>query len=166
MNYNDEINEITKRLNSTGVFLTAGNEKPNTMTISWGFAGAMWGKTIIIIPVRPVRYTYNLIVLNKEFSVSVPLDDSLNKQLGYFGMVSGKDTDKYKEQGIIPIKCRNIDTYAIPGNCYQLECRLIYKNEILKENLDTFTKNKWYEDGSYHTMFYGEIINAYKTSAG
>lgn len=163
MNYIKETDDFAKGLNKSGVFLTAGNDKPNTMTIGWGFSGKMWEKHVIIVAVRPSRYTHNLIDLNKEFSVSVPLDNSMNKQLGFFGSVSGYDTDKYKEQGIIPQKCKSINTVIIPGNCCHIECKLIYKNEIIKEKLDTLSKNKWYGDNSFHTMFYGEIVDAYYT---
>lgn len=162
MDFMQEITAFADKLGGSGVFLTSGG-KPNTMTANWGFTGVMWGKPILVMPVRPTRYTYGLIKECGEFSVTVPSDIKLNKQLGYFGSVSGKDRDKYKEQGITPVKCKSINTFVIPGNCFQIECRLIYENNILESMLDSAAKKRWYEDKSYHTMFYGEIINAYKT---
>lgn len=161
MKHFEQLQSFLSKLNGSGVFLTAGIQKPNTMTASWGFTGVMWGKSFLVIPVRPSRFTHGLITENKEFSVSIPLDNSLNSQLGYFGSVSGKNTDKYSAQNITPIKCKNIDTYIILGNCLQIECKLIYQNNILKDNLSENTIKNFYKDNSYHTMFYGEIVDIY-----
>ena len=161
MEYTEQLQSILNTLGKNGVFLTAGKEKPNTMTASWGFCGVMWNKPILIIPVRPSRFTHDLILENKEFSVSVPQDSSLNKMLGYFGSVSGRNTDKYSAQNITPVKSKDIDTFVMPNNCINFECKLIYQNNILKERLDENSIDKFYKDNSYHTMFYGEILSAY-----
>lgn len=160
MKYSDILVSLLEKFNGSGAFLTAGN-KPNTMTASWGFCGVMWAKPVIVVPVRPSRFTHGIIEKEKQFSVSVPLDNNLDKMLGYFGSVSGKDTDKYAAKNIIPVKCKNIDTFIMPGNLAHFECKLIYTNTIIKEKLADDLK-KMYADESYHTMFYGEIIDAYK----
>ena len=42
--------------------VTAGNEeKFNTMTVSWGAFGEIWGKDAAFIFIRPQRYTYEFI---------------------------------------------------------------------------------------------------------
>ena len=41
--------------------VTAGTtEKVNTMTVSWGGVGIMWGKPVAFIFIRPQRYTKQL----------------------------------------------------------------------------------------------------------
>lgn len=38
--------------------LTAGKEDDwNTMTVSWGGVGELWGKDVVFVFVRPQRYT-------------------------------------------------------------------------------------------------------------
>lgn len=162
MKYSEHLKYLIEQYNGSGVFLTAGN-KPNTMTASWGFCGVMWGKPVIVVPVRPSRFTHDIIVKEKEFSVSVPTDKKLDKLLGYFGSVSGRDTDKYASKNISPVKCKKIGTYVMPDNCVHFECKLIYTNNIIEERLSE-DLNKMYADKSYHTMFYGEIIDTYKTN--
>jgi flavin reductase (DIM6/NTAB) family NADH-FMN oxidoreductase RutF len=160
MEFSEKLQSLLEKYGENGVFLTAGN-KPNTMTASWGFAGVMWNKPIIIVPVRPSRFTHDLIVYGKEFSVSVPLDKTVEKFLGYFGSVSGRDIDKYAEKGIMPAKCKSIATCVFPYGCMNFECKLVYTNNIIKERLTPDLK-KLYADDSYHTMFYGEIVEVYR----
>ena len=160
MKYTKQLNSLLEKFNGKGVFVTAG-KKPNTMTASWGFCGVMWSKPILIMPIRKSRFTHNFILNEKEFCVSIPLDNDMNKLLSYFGTTSGRDKDKYNEQNIFPVKCKNIDTFFIPGNCLQFECKVILANDL--NNLDNNSKNKYYSDNDYHTMFYGEIIDVYKT---
>jgi flavin reductase (DIM6/NTAB) family NADH-FMN oxidoreductase RutF len=161
MQYKEQLQYLLNNLQGKGVFLTSGM-KPNTMTASWGFGGVMWDKPIIVAPVRPTRFTHDLIAQTKEFSISVPLDDKMNKLLGYFGSVSGRDVDKYKEKNITPVRCKSLDTFVMP-NCLCFECKLIYTNNIVKERLDEGIKNGFYGDNAFHTMFYGEIIYVYNS---
>lgn len=161
MEYKNELLYLLNQLNGKGAFLTAG-KKPNTMTISWGFAGVMWGNPIILAPVRPSRFTHGLIVENKEFAVSVPLDNSMDNLLAYFGSVSGRDTDKYKDKGIKVNKCKSIDTFIMPGKCMHFECKLIYTSAIMREKTSQELL-KFYNDNAFHAMFFGQIINAYST---
>jgi len=67
---------------SKGAFLTvASDERINTMTIGWGSLGHLWGKPIFMIMVRKSRYTYQLIEKSNEFTVTLPEDNDLKKEL-------------------------------------------------------------------------------------
>ena len=51
--------------------LTAGNEDNfNTMTISWGGLGTLWGKSVATVYVRTSRYTHDFMDSNGYFTVS------------------------------------------------------------------------------------------------
>ena len=51
--------------------VTAGNkEKFNTMTVSWGALGEIWGKDAAFIFIRPQRYTYEFIENENLFTIS------------------------------------------------------------------------------------------------
>ena len=56
-----------------GWFLLTGGDfaaKWNTMTVSWGFAGTMWGKPVVAVVVRPTRYTREVLDARAEFTLS------------------------------------------------------------------------------------------------
>lgn len=79
---------VYQRLAKGGVFLTVKNGADvNTMTIGWGGITIFWGKPVFIVPVRESRYTFNIINSAKEFTVSVPVNVNLAKELAYCGTV-------------------------------------------------------------------------------
>lgn len=51
--------------------LTAGTpDKFNTMTVSWGALGEMWGRDAAFVFVRPQRYTFEFIEQSDIFTLS------------------------------------------------------------------------------------------------
>ena len=51
--------------------LTAGDkDKFNTMTVSWGGLGTIWGKPVATVYVRKSRYTHDFMEDNDYFTVS------------------------------------------------------------------------------------------------
>lgn len=82
--------------------LSAGTEeKFNSMTVSWGATGELWGKHVVFVFVRPQRYTYEFCEQNDYMSLSI-MPDGFQKQLGVFGRKSGRDCDKYAETALTP----------------------------------------------------------------
>ena len=88
-------------------------------------------------------HTQKLIRESKEFVVAVA-NKSLEKELTYFGSVSGKDVDKFRESGIETEKAEFIKPPLIKKATINFECKLI--NEI--------------EVGD-HILFIGEILASY-----
>ena len=65
-----EFDPFTK-IGKEWALLTAGSkDKANTMTISWGGVGVLWGKNVAFVFVRDSRYTKELIDKNEFFSLS------------------------------------------------------------------------------------------------
>ena len=65
-----EINPFTK-LSKEWALVTAGdNNKSNTMTVSWGGTGVLWGKNVAFIFIRDSRYTKEFIDNGEFFSLS------------------------------------------------------------------------------------------------
>ena len=65
-----EFDPFTK-IGKEWALLTAGSkEKANTMTISWGGVGVLWGKNVAFVFVRDSRYTKELIDKNEFFSLT------------------------------------------------------------------------------------------------
>ncbi|MCR5608730.1 MAG: hypothetical protein K6G26_06670, partial [Lachnospiraceae bacterium] len=69
--------------------LTAGDiDNFNTMTISWGGLGTLWGKPVITSYVRQSRLTHDYIDNNEYFTVSF-YPEEYKKILGILGSKSG-----------------------------------------------------------------------------
>ena len=95
-----EFDPFTK-IGKEWALLTAGSkEKANTMTISWGGVGVLWGKNVAFVFVRDSRYTKELIDKNEFFSLSF-LSEKYRDALNYCGSHSGRDeNDKISAAGL------------------------------------------------------------------
>ena len=108
----EHMGEILKGVKS-GVLITGkADDKVNSMTISWGMVGIEWGKPIFVTFIRENRFTRSLIEKTGEFTVSIPIDDSAKKILGFCGSKSGRDIDKAKEIGLT---YEEPDMTSVPG---------------------------------------------------
>src|SRR5664280_3163755 len=88
-----------------GTYDLAG--KPNVMTAAW--AGICCSSPpCIAVSLRKATYTYGNIMERKAFTVSLPSEDYV-KQADYFGMVSGRDEDKFSRSGLTPMKAKLVD---------------------------------------------------------
>ena len=88
--------KIMKAL-SKGVLLTVkGDEKVNSMVISWGALAIEWNKPIFITYVRENRYTKPILDKTMEFMVNIPLEKMDPKIFSVCGMKSGRNIDKVK----------------------------------------------------------------------
>lgn len=147
-------------ISNKGAFLTTlADGKLNTMTIGWATLGYMWKKPIITVLVRPSRYTYELIEKSGEFTVSVPYED-MQKQLDFCGVKSGRTTDKFAELNLKIIAGTSIKTPLINFRGMHYECKTLYKTPLLPDMLDSAISSSAYPNGNYHTMYFGEILNA------
>lgn len=158
--YNEYAHEALARL-SKGAFLTTAHDgKHNTMTISWGSIGFIWGKPVMTVMIRPSRFTYGLIEASGEFTVSIPRKD-LAKALGICGSKSGRDVTKPEAAGL---ELKSVPAVATPviADCgLHFACKVVYKQPL---DLTAFTpeyRTKWYGNGDEHKVYYAEIIAAY-----
>lgn len=94
-----EFDPFTK-IGKEWALLTAGSkDKANTMTISWGGVGILWGKNVAFVFVRDSRYTKELI--DKMNSFSQLLSEKYRDALNYCGSHSGRDeNDKISAAGL------------------------------------------------------------------
>ena len=85
------------------MLLSAGNEQDgcNTMTISWGHIGCMWGHNdpTVVAYIRASRYTKTFVDKEDYFTLCV-MDASFKKQMAYLGSVSGRDENKIEKAGL------------------------------------------------------------------
>lgn len=129
-------------------------EKCNTMTVSWGGVGELWGKDVVFIFIRPQRYTKKFIDEQDYFTLSF-FEDKYKEALRICGRVSGKDCDKAAMAGLNFVG----DGEAV----YPDEARLVIKCKKLavqkldKEGFIDSSIEKNYAEGDYHYVYIGEI---------
>ncbi|MDO4540565.1 MAG: flavin reductase family protein [Syntrophomonadaceae bacterium] len=146
-----------------GAFLTVSHGgRLNTMTIGWGSIGHIWQRPVIMVMVRYSRHTHQLIKDAPDFTVSLPLDGNLKKELGQAGTKSGRDMDKFAELSLAPQPALKTVSPVIKGGGLHYECRVIYKQEMDENALDAEIRDQYYSDGDYHVLYYGEIVACYR----
>lgn len=161
--YNKNFKKSTKALEGNGAFLTVkSNNYLNTMTIGWANIGYIWSKPILMVAVRKSRYTYKLIESTDNFSVSIPFNNKMEKELKFCGTKSGRNYDKFNELNLKTRKSKSIETPIITGCDLHYECQIVYKQKMNSDNLVTSYKNRHYKNNDYHTLYFGEIINTFK----
>lgn len=153
-------NEITespfKLIGKDWALVTAGGEsKFNTMTVSWGGVGIMWGKPVAFTFIRPQRYTIEFIEKEDCFTMSF-FDEKYRDVLSFCGSKSGRDYDKVKETGLTPAFTDDGIPYFEEAKLV-LVCKKMYAQFLNDESViaDDEVK-KWYND-DYHKMYISEI---------
>lgn len=139
--------------------------KYNSCTVGWGTIGVIWFKPVMIVYIKPERYTWKFMEENDYFTVSF-FGKKHRKQMGFFGSKSGRDFDKTKETGFHPIEVNNTVTYEEAEETYV--CKKIYSHHIDKNKLEpTISKSYdkvfyFYSDNVAHYEYIGEIVNYIK----
>lgn len=114
--------------------------KPNAMTIAWG--GICCSKPpCVAIALRKATYTYGNVMEKKAFTLNVP-SEQYAKEADYFGIVSGKNVDKFSATKLTPVRSELVDAPFILEFPLVLECKVIHTFEI-----------------GLHTQFIGEILD-------
>lgn len=136
--------------------VTCGDkEKFNTMTVSWGGVGIMWGKPVAFTFIRPQRYTFGLIE-NKDYYTMSFFDESYRKALNFCGSKSGRDYDKFKETGLTPAFTDDGIPYVEEAKLV-LVCKKMYAQTLNEESVISGEEvAKWYNN-DYHKMYVSEI---------
>ncbi len=113
-------------------------DKPNVMTIAWG--GICNSKPAsLTISLRKATYTYGNIMERKAYTVSIPSTKYV-KEADYFGMISGRDADKFAVTGLTPEKAKFVDAPFVAEFPMVIECAVTNTYEL-----------------GLHTQFIGEI---------
>ncbi len=150
-----------------GILLTTKAEgQVNTMTIGWGTIGIQWSKPVFIAFVRQSRFTKELLDKNGEFTVNIPVGEFDKQILGLCGTKSGRDVDKIAQLGLTLEAPTTVSVPGIRELPLTLECRVIYRQDQVLEQLEQESRSHYYAPGSadendYHTAFYGQILDAY-----
>ena len=136
--------------------LTAGTmDKFNTMTVSWGGMGTIWGKPVSTVYVRKSRYTHDFVEDNDYFTVSFYPEECRNA-LTVLGTKSGRDMDKMHDSGLTAVKAGESVTFAEAE--VTLVCRKLFGQELKTENMLPEIASTFYSGDAVHDMYIGEIV--------
>jgi flavin reductase (DIM6/NTAB) family NADH-FMN oxidoreductase RutF len=121
-----------------GSYDSAG--KPNVMTASWG--GICCSQPpCISVALRKATYTYDSILQRKAFTLNIASEDFV-RQVDYFGLVSGRTTDKFAAAKLTPVKSKLVDAPFVKEFPLVLECKVVDVTEL-----------------GTHTQFVGEVLD-------
>ena len=137
--------------------LSAGEAgKFNTMTISWGAMGIMWGKPVVIVFIRPQRYTKEFVDSRDLFTVSF-FPGEYKKALELLGTKSGRDGDKVKESGLTPLFTDG--TVAFEEAHTVFVCKKLFGGQQLDASkfVAQGIEPAMYPNKDYHYFYFGEI---------
>lgn len=162
VDYREYFAETMEVMCEKGLLLvTQGRDKkPNIMTIGWGTIGAIWGRPVFIVLVRPSRHTYRLLEEVSEFTVNVP-SAKMAEAASHCGTVSGREHDKFSELKLTPVPIEELQVSIIRECTIHYACRVLHRHHLLPEMLDEAVKPRYYPQGDFHQVYYGEIVAAY-----
>lgn len=125
-----------KLIGDDWALVTAGDrEKFNTMTISWGGVGIMWGKPVVFTFIRPQRYTFAFMENGDRYTMSF-FDEKYRDALKFCGSKSGRDYNKVKETGLTPAFTENGSVYFEEAKLV-LECKKCMPKASMPKALPT-----------------------------
>ena len=115
--------------------------KPNIMNAAWG--GVCCSQPpCLAVALRAATYSHGNIVRNRAFTISIP-SVHYAAQADYAGMCSGRDTDKFADAGLTPVRSELVHAPYVGEFPLVFECRLAHTFEL-----------------GLHTQFVGEIVDA------
>lgn len=143
--------------------LTAGTpENYNSMTISWGSMGTIWGapgsgRPIVTVYVNPLRYTYEILNRSEYFTVSF-FPEERRKDLILMGSRSGRDGDRLKGTGLTPLEDHGFMTYQEAELTF--ECHKLFQQTLAKENIPSDIARLFYApEEEAHRMYIGQVMD-------
>lgn len=114
--------------------------KPNVATVAWG--GICSSKPpCVAVSFREATYSHGNLTKRRAFTVNVPAEQHVT-QVDFFGIASGRSTDKLAAAGFTPVKADMVDAPYVDEFPLVLECKVI---QIVQIGL--------------HTQFIGQILD-------
>lgn len=145
------------------LLLAAGDRtKSNAMTIGWGGIGTLWQKNALTVYVAEKRYTKEFMDRSDYFTV-MAFDEENGKVLQYMGTKSGRDGDKAQTLGLHTAYTENGTPYYTEATMV-IECKIMYAAPFDPDGFKSDVPKNMYRHfpAGIHSMYIGEVINAWK----
>ena len=147
--------DIFSLFNDKWALLTAGSmEGFNSMTVSWGGLGTLWGRSVATVYVRTSRYTHEFLDREDWFTLSF-FPESCRDKLLLLGTKSGRDMDKMGGSGLEALPCG-------PGVTYReaeatLLCRKLFMQPLDPARIPPDIREQLYGRDAPHDLYIGEV---------
>ncbi len=160
--YSYQFAETMDQLDGDGLLLAASKPsgESNAMTIGWGTIGVIWGRPIFTVLVRPSRFTYQFIEASGAFTVNVPTPEMRDFVI-FCGTKSGRDYDKFTHFQMTVTPGQTVNAVTIDACPLIYECKVVQKNDINPATLDPKIISRFYSQGDFHRVYYGEILGTF-----
>jgi flavin reductase (DIM6/NTAB) family NADH-FMN oxidoreductase RutF len=158
--YTHQLGNTLSRLRDEGLLLasTRSDGRSNAMTIGWATPGVIWGLPVMVVLVRPSRYTYSFIEDSGVFTVNVPTAE-MSDFVDLCGTRSGRDVDKLAQ--VSTSMGQKVPCVTIDGCSLVYECRVVHWNDVVPGNLDPNIVERSYPRGDFHRLYYGQILGTF-----
>ncbi|MBQ4370760.1 MAG: flavin reductase, partial [Oscillospiraceae bacterium] len=125
--------DIFAQFNKKWALVSAGTKDDyNAMTVSWGGMGTLWGKSVVTVYIKPIRYTWQYMEKNDWFTVSFYPEEN-RQDLQIMGSRSGRDGDKAALTGLTLKPLENAVTFEQAE--VTLVCRKIYRQDLIRDTM-------------------------------
>ena len=114
--------------------------RPNMMTAAWAGV-ACSSPAMVTVSLREATYSHGNVKMRNAFTVGIPSEDQW-RVADHVGMVSGRNTLKFKTTGLTPKRSEHVDAPYVEEFPMTLECKLFQTHEL-----------------GLHTQYVGEIVN-------
>ena len=152
--------DVFKIFDQDWALVTAGTEGDyNTMTVSWGGLGTLWGRPAATVYVKKNRYTHEFLEKNDWFTVSF-FPPECRQALAYLGSHSGRDEDKVAAAGLAPVYLDGAVTFRQAR--VTLLCRKMYAHDFDVSAVPADVAQDYYRTDPPHTIYVGEVMNILK----
>ena len=148
---------IFEQFDKKWALLSAGKEGSfNTMTISWGGLGTLWGKDVATVYVRTSRYTHEFMDNEDYFTISF-FPEQYRKILSVLGSESGRNINKMEGTGLTAKILEKSVTFEEAE--VTLVCKKLFRQELKVENMTEDVAKTFYEGQTPHDMYIGEVVD-------
>ena len=114
--------------------------RPNGMAAAWGGICCS-DPPCVAVSLRKATYSYASLATRRAMTINVPSEEQV-KQADYFGLVSGRDVDKFVALNLTPVRSERVDAPYVKEFPLVLECDVIHVFEL-----------------GLHTQFVGQILD-------
>jgi len=135
----------------------------NTMTISWGGLGTVWGKPMATVFVRPTRYTFEFMNRGDSFTLCA-FAEQYRPALNLIGSRSGRAGDKIGEAKLTPEPAARVAAPVFREAELALECRIMYWDDLAAEHFLDADIMPCYPRHDYHRMYFCQVVAASGTA--
>jgi len=118
------------------VLLSCGSMegRRNIITLAWA-ANIAAEPPMVVVGIRPTRYSHGLVVETGDFVLNIPNEDQL-RQADWCGNVSGGTVDKFAQTGFTPVASSRVKSPSIAECPLNIEC--VVRNRVRAGSHDVF----------------------------